>query len=306
MTVGKIIEDVDYNRIRNKIAQVLGPGGTNPLTGAANPNFGYGQNLQSSTVSLGNTVTKEQWDNLRWDIVNARVHQTGSVPSIQTVTANSKIQASVLNYESIADAAITNRLTVAPSNLAPEGGTPSTGASTTRTLSWSTTVTSTVTVTFASAAQARYFFNAGGKIRFGSTFVRSLNNAQNISWENLLTGPRIITFDVSFFYALTSSFTSPAGLRVTATPTVPYGVNRWQISPRVNVANNSNGTATQIIFRSEWIDAYVDPGPPAPGDLVQGTLSLVVDQQRPIGTLQPDNDSFLIAGPTSYSITSIA
>jgi hypothetical protein len=303
MTVGKKIESVDYNRIRNKVIAVLGPGGTNPNTSSADPSFGYGQTLQSSAVTINDKISKSQWDALRWDLYNARFHQTATVPAIQSVTSNSKIQATILDYETFADAAVTNRFTAASANLAPEGGTVSTGASRSQSVSWSNTISCTVTVNFSSSAAARYFFNTGGRIRFSSSFVKTLNNSQNIAWENLLSSVGTQSFGGSTFYTLTSSYAT----WYTSPPlSTPYGALSYRLQALVNVANNSNGTATQITFRAQWVDGYTDPGPPDPGDLVQGTLSLTASQLRAVGTLQPAGNLFSVAGPTSYSISTIA
>ena len=80
---GLIIEAVDYTTIRNKIIGIMG-------TGAGQS--GYGQTLLSSAVVPGNTVTKAQWDNLRYDILNARIHQDGLVPTIVTATQGQPIR----------------------------------------------------------------------------------------------------------------------------------------------------------------------------------------------------------------------
>ena len=302
MTVGKKIEAIDYNRIRNKIIAVLGPGGINPNSGAASPGFGYGQSIQSSSVSIANKVSKSQWDDLRWDIYNCLFHQTATVPAIQSVTTNSKIQSTILNYETFADTAIANRFAAALSNLAPEGGTSSTGASTSRNFAWSSAATCTVTVAFSNATTARYFFNSGGKIRFASSFVKSLNNSQNIAWENLLSDVGTQAFGGNTFYTLTSSYqnwyTSPPR-------STPYNSLSFQLDALVNVANNSAGTASQITFRARWIDNYTDPGPPAPGDSVEGTLSLTASQLRAVTSRQPSGTPYSITGPSSYNISTI-
>jgi hypothetical protein len=84
-----------------------------------------------------------------------------------------------------------------------------------------------------------------------------------------------------------------------------YSSNQYKISVRSNVANNSTGTATQLIFTVEWLDAYVDSFPSNPPfDVVDGTLTLIVDQIRAVGVLQPTNQPFAIVGPT-YSASSI-
>ena len=83
MAIGDFISATDYNSIRTKIQNVMAIG-----TG----NLGYGQTTFSSLVSAGNSVTKAQWDALRYDIYNAVLHQTGSPPSIATVVVGDVIQ----------------------------------------------------------------------------------------------------------------------------------------------------------------------------------------------------------------------
>ena len=82
MSVGTEIQDSDYNAIRKKIIAIMGNGGTNPLTDQADATFGYGQQLVSTNVSAGENISKDQWDALRFDILNARIHQDGVTPSI--------------------------------------------------------------------------------------------------------------------------------------------------------------------------------------------------------------------------------
>jgi hypothetical protein len=74
-----------------------------------------------------------------------------------------------------------------------------------------------------------------------------------------------------------------------------------------NVANNSAGTANIITFRVSWLDGYFDPGPepsPAPGDLVDGTLTLSVDAVRASGNLIPSG-SFTVADYATATVNPI-
>jgi hypothetical protein len=73
------------------------------------------------------------------------------------------------------------------------------------------------------------------------------------------------------------------------------------------------GTANIVNFRITWLDAYTDPpagggfspGDFPPGDLVDGTLTLTVDQVRPAGFLQPSG-TFTIIGPSATSVGAIS
>jgi hypothetical protein len=294
MAIGDIISADDYNSIRNKIV---------PVIGAGSGNRGYGQVVQSSAVSAGNIVTKAQWDNLRFDIYNARIHQTGTVPNITDVAANSLIRFAadqpVVQYDTLATAADTNRFNIGTGRFSTLPG-----DTTSRNFSWSNSSTATVTVNFSTATQARYFFNSGGKITLTSSFVKTLSNAQNIAWENLLSAAGTRAFGAVTpavnFYSLTSSYQT----WFTSASTSPYAANTYNLQALCNVANNSTGTASQVTFRVQWIDGYTDPGPPAPGDLVSGTLSLDVEKITAIGDLLPSG-SFTIAGPTSITASTI-
>jgi hypothetical protein len=181
------------------------------------------------------------------------------------------------------------------------------------TSSWYQSVSSTTSITFATAEQARFFFNAGGKIRFASSRTGGNGEAQNTSWSNLLStaGAQIFSGTPSGvnFFSLTSSYQTFAEL----TGSSAYSNNKWRLEVSCNVADNALGTANIVNFRITWLDAYTDPptgGPYSPGDfppgdLVDGTLTLTVDQVRPSGFLQPSG-TFTSIGPASWSVGAIS
>ena len=56
--IGLQISRQDYNTIQRIVANVWGPGGTNPTTNLPDPTFGYGQVLASSQIGSGTqTIT---------------------------------------------------------------------------------------------------------------------------------------------------------------------------------------------------------------------------------------------------------
>jgi len=295
MAIGDFISATDYNTIRTKIQNVMAIG-----TG----NFGYGQTTFSSLISAGNSVTKNQWDALRYDIYNAILHQTGSAPSLTTVSVGDVIRygASQPNfqYDTIADQATANRFNLGTGQFVTEAIN-----TTSFTSSWYQSVSSTTSVTFATAEQARFFFNAGGKIRFASTRTGGNGEAQNTSWSNLLSTAGTQSFSATpsgvNFFNLTSSYQTFAEL----TGSSAYSNNKWRLEASCNVSNNSLGTANIVNFRITWLDAYTDIGPTGPGDLVDGTLTLTVDQVRPAGFLQPSG-TFTIIGPSTTSVGPIS
>jgi hypothetical protein len=296
---GLIIEAVDYNSIRTKIISIMGTG---------SGQSGYGQTLLSSPVALGNTVTKAQWDNLRFDIFNARLHQDGLSPTIVTATSGQPVRYGAGHpnnqYNTQADTAIANKFNIGTGQFVIESAT-----SATRTTAWNSSLTATVTVTFGTADQARYFFNSGSKIRCSSSRIGGSASPQNSSWSNVLDSAGTVAFGGNTaglnFYNLTNSYQTFFNL----TSSAPYSANQYRIEVRSNVADNTSGGAYELYFRVTYSDTYTYTGTGSPSipDNVDGTLTLTVDELRASGTLQPlGTGPFVITRPTSYSISGIS
>jgi hypothetical protein len=307
MAIGDLISATDYNSIRDKVIALIGTGKKPDLTYFYDASHGYGQTTFSSEVVAGNQVTKAQWDALRYDLYNTLLHQTGVTPSIIQVALGSVIAYGAANpntqYSTLADTAKTTRFNLGSGQFVTDAL-----ASASTSSSWYQSRSTTATVTFGTAEQARFFFNSGGKIRFSSSRTGGSSGVQqNTAWSNLLASAGTQGFGASTsgvnFYNLTSSYQEFYSLSASS----PYSANNWKLEAQSNVANNSNGTATVLTFRITWTDGYFDPGPepsPAPGDLVDGTLSLSVDAVRAYGVLQPTGTagSFAIVGPTTTVI----
>lgn len=108
------------------------------------------------------------------------------------------------------------------------------------------------------------------------------------------------------FYTLTNSY-QQCYINSLSTP---YSANSYKLEAKCNVSNNSSGTATEIMIRVTLLDSYVDPdtfnpGPPTfpPNDVVDGTLTIAVQELKATGTLQPTG-AFTITSPT-YSLSTI-
>lgn len=80
VTLNSKINSSDYNNIRTTIDNVMGVG-----SGSS----GYGQTLNSVAKSANQLIDQTDWDNLRYDIVNARIHQTGAAFTANTNASNS-------------------------------------------------------------------------------------------------------------------------------------------------------------------------------------------------------------------------
>ena len=307
-SVGGIIEDVDYNSIRNKVIAVLG-------TGSASSGYGQAARLQSSSVADGNTVTATQWQNLRFDIFNCLVHQNGTNPTIVNVSTGSTIRFGAGHpnnaYDTLANTITSNRFNLGSGQFVTENlGTTNTGD-----ISWVSQIYVDITYTFNSAETARFFFNSGGQLRITSTFVPSVTKSQTTSWANLLTSAGTRGFGAQIpgtglgsplngtnFFKLTSSFQT----FYTNTASSPYASNTYRLQARSNVADNSSGTGNIVFIRVILNDPYTDPPGGFPGqfppeDSVNGTLTVSTDMIRASGVMQPapETGNFTTSGPNT-------
>lgn len=294
MTQGTNIFSAQYVTIQDKAQSLIGTGSVTR---------GYGQAVQSSDVFTGNTITKAQWDLLRFDIVNIRFHQDGVLPGVVTVNVGDPIGYGASspnnNYDTLLETAIANRFRIAGSQSVVNSV-----ASQTYTTSWSTSLTATLTCTFSTADQARYFFNSGGKVRFTTTLSGGSSTAQINAWVNFLASVGTQSFGADTgivnYYNLTNSFQ----IYYQSSLSSPYSANNYRLEARTNVSDNSTGTATQLFLRVTLSDSYVDLGAPAPGDLVNGTLTIAASELKASGLLQPSG-TFAITSP-SYSLSVIS
>jgi len=284
---------VDYNTIRSKVVSILGTG-----TGTR----GYGQTLNSSEVVQGNIITKAQWDSLKYDLVNAKTHQDGTRPTIVSLASGDVIRLGPsnpnTNYDSIADQVVLGRFNigVGQSVLTAKGTQSFTG-------SFGARAECTLTVTFGTTDEARYFFNSGGQVKIVSSRAGGTSSQQNNAWTNLLSSvgtqsmgsnvPSIINF-----YSLTNSFQTMYQQSATSS----YSSNYYSIEVKCDIASNVNAGARILTFKISFVDNYVDPGAPAPGDVVDGTLTISVSEQKATGAMEPSG-TFTVVSPV-YSLSS--
>lgn len=307
----RIIDDLDYNQIRDKIVKIMSSG-----TGQ----FGYGQTVTSSPIGQGDVITKAQWDRLRFDILNARIHQDGTAPNLVEAIIGQPVRTGDSNpkrqYNAAVDVATTNKFFIGSGQFVVESG-----ISQTRTSAWKESVSTVVNLQFPNADRARWFFNSGGRIRFSSSRTGGGNTLQNNAWSSLLTNIGTISFGAtstiglnsiyqigSFltFWQLTNSYQN-FFVGAQASP-YQYASNNFVIRARSNVANNINGGATSIDFNVTWSDNYVytKPGVSEVPDNVDGTLRLNVEELRASGNLLPfGTGPFVIQRPI-YSVNSIS
>lgn len=320
-SVNSLVSVSDYNTIYNTVLSVMGAG---------NVTYGYGQPVYSSSKSEYAIISQSDWDLLRYDLLNAITHQSGSA-SLTEINEHQLISQSIIgSYETLSTQSVNNRFNVANGQFLTVGAnTDGSVLTSSKTFNgttfvtpgvefWRTEISCTLTVTFASANQARYFFNSGGEVRIQCARSGGAVSGQNTSWTNLLTSIGLKSFggqtpttgttpmDGTNFYKLTSTFQS----FYSGSSSTPYASNRLQLEAACNVANNSGGTATIVYIKVRFIDGYTDPGPggtttpPGSIDANTGTFSVSVTEKRATGALQPTG-TFTITRPT-YSISALS
>jgi hypothetical protein len=169
-TTGDTILDDHYNGFATSVNAIWG-------TGAGDA--GYGQGTTVSAVSAGTTVTAAQWTTLLSRISSMASHQSSSITAISNPSAGDTISAYTALSTNIGTIT-TNRLNVHARQAVANTNRDNTN-----------TFTSTLVFTnkwaWGSANQARYFFNAGGRLSIsGSQSGHGSDNKGN-EWANLLT-----------------------------------------------------------------------------------------------------------------------
>jgi hypothetical protein len=245
MTVGlgNKIEAAEYTAIQGIIEPILGTG---------SGQSGYGQSVQSSSVGVVqySKISSAQWTNLRNDIVACRQHQNGITiidkgpydvgyiagQSLKIPTKDIQIKEQDRGaYLSMANDCVTNKLAFDAAQqstvdlLNPTGST-SNGI---RNTSWNGTISHTVTITFPGATDidrnknARYFFNAGGRIQFTASRWNAADgtgtgtaSTKNYSWNRLLFNMGTISFG-----ATSTSRSNTNGTLGATTGFYPMGVS---------------------------------------------------------------------------------
>jgi hypothetical protein len=289
-----IITAARYNSLQSTVANIMGNGAGQ---------FGYGQTLASSQVAADTVIDSGHMSTLYTDLINARVHQVGSVPnSLASISAGDVIEEDatdtgtakgILQYEDLSTLIETNKDVIYTADTSQSTITAN-KTNTSRTTAWSGIVDHTATVTFANADARRHFFNAGGEIRFTADLDPASSNGKNNDWNSLLANMGTVLFKSE---NCTSVGSSPGtafnvgNFDLTATDqlvfqkdgTGVYTENDYNIK-----AKELNSTTIQftIQFRDDDIgDDTNNDGAFNPQDeSVTGTLQSVVGERLPTGS----------------------
>lgn len=321
VAVNSTISQADYNNIRNKLVNVMGVG---------SGNYGWGQQdrIKSTAIVEGNSVTINEWAKLRYDIINAYTHISGSNPTTAQVNVGNTIRYSstftpdtgtldvpVKQYDDWVNTIITSRFDLASGQAA----TVSPSSPSSRTATWTSSVSCTIDFYWSSANEARYFFNSGGLVRVSASFTPRVTTAQNTAWQSLLSTAGTRSFgantpgtgttpnDGQNWYRLNNSLQQWYSISSSS----PYGSNNYKIySQCTDVVSNSSGTSKSGQFKLIFTDGYTDPGNTGPqgtypgdspntNDIVDGTLTVSVSLYYPTAVMVPvGTGNFTVTNPT--------
>lgn len=314
---GSLILDDDYNIFATGNAAGTGDNNVpniNTAWGAGTGNKGYGQTSTISPVSAGSTITATQWATLLTRMTSLANHQNTTITAISNPSTGDTITAYAA-LDSNITAVFNSRL-----NAVANGTDASTVNSTTS--SWSSSATLTKTFTWAGANQLRYFFNAGGQIRFSLSRTGGTASPHNTGWSNLLTatGTLVYTGSGSVKTIAGTSYTGFSKVGGSGTPTIfVTGTGVQDLTPGgaattvfrqfdttylyqanyVTVTAALNATSTVLTLVITLTDAYTGGVNP---DTVDGTLSATFIARPPSTTYLTDTWGTVTQNTPTWSL----
>jgi len=328
----------DYNSIQTTVAALLGdptaPAAPASITDSSSTT-GWGQTHSSSLVSgppTSNVITALQWHNLRLDILKAWYHvfgtdYSGSLPEPYNVALGSSYHYQISESDRAAYAlaaqtlssnkfaVASNQLTVTPYTQTYAGG-------------WNTQLSQGVTATFngytnaggqsvSAGAAARYFFNAGGTIRFSAS-IASPTGLKDSAWQAIFNNMGTIVLSANGI-SQTGNSSSTATIQqesyfgtFLSTPVVIFRQNvpsaasdgGIYLNNYYQISASFNPTTCQFSFLVQWVDAVGRSSNPTYGYdvVVNGTISSTVQISYPTTSYVSVNPPTL----TANTITALA
>jgi len=267
---GGLISATDYNTLIN------GSNKFNTTWSTGTGDAGYGQTAVT-TKSAGDTVSATEWASLINKLNIVRTHQTGAGTGVVAVVTGDLIEYQT-GVDTGVDTAYTQRLTFNAQ------GTTTTDAGTTHNpvdADGIATFTYTRTATFASADQARYFFNAGGELNLALTagantggtgrgaqaltMVTACGGIQdfraNDNGGRTGTGETETTNDLTIgYYDLTTSNQIISRVDESGAAYTPYTADFISVGVKSNGTQGANGDTGTIITWTITLEAAATGG----------------------------------------------
>lgn len=214
-TSGGLIQATDYNGFASTTANA----NVNDVWGTGSSDKGWGQTALA-TVSATNTVTATQWASLV-NTISSMASQTGTTITsrVAPVTGDTIGILAALNTD--LTNITTNRLNAVANGTQFTGWT-GTNSKTAATSGATWTITFVNTVTFADANAARYFFNAGGRIKLdvSKTATGQTGDPEWNDLANTLCGDIFFTAGTATQTIAGGSYTGTTKTGGTGTPNI--------------------------------------------------------------------------------------
>jgi hypothetical protein len=269
-SVGGLIQAVDYNGF---VSTTVGAN-VNDIWAAGATDKGYGQTALG-TVSAAGSITATQWASLVNTLASIGSHQGTTITARTAPVAGNTI--SILAALNTDLTTLTTNRGNAVANGAQFTGWTGTSSKTSATGSGSTawTITFTHTITWASAAAARYFFNAGGRIKW-ETSKTADSTAADTEWNDLantLVGDIYITGGTATQTIAGSAYTGTTKVGGTGTPNTLLTTTGWydllttdtiiykqfaDTAPYtgqfIQISAKTAGSGTQLVLTTVWTD----------------------------------------------------
>ena len=301
VATGDNITAAQFNSLQSRVSNIMGTG---------SGDSGYGQTLASAQVAVTDIVQATDMINLKTDIDKANNHQSGSDSSLDAIATGKIIGADATgddtatltstdggfnDYETAVALIETNKLLLDSGNSSVESA-----ESSSRTTNWNGIITHNFDVTFADENQRRFFFNAGGEIRFSASRAGGSTYSKNTDWTNMLSNMGTIKFGRTDTTCTGTGTTTTIGNSdLTATyQTIftkagsgNYAENEYEIRARFSTVD-SQDKVLQFTVRFEDNDAGdqqpvtsgIGPAGPAEDEDVSGTITSTIQQLRATGS----------------------
>lgn len=273
MAVGQIISASRYNIMQARILSILGNG---------SGEFGYGQTVSSISLAPTVTVDATHMSSIKTDLINAYVHQNGSLPVLTTVNSADEITDSVYaEYESVSLNVFNNKNIIFVSTQASV----EVKINSQRITQWGgssqpQSIFHEFRVIFNNEDHRRHFFNAGGEIRINSTLTGGTGGLKNLEWLGMLSAMGTIRFNYTATTAVSGITTNIGNFDLTNSYQIIYN------KPGTGVYSDNNyivkareNSSSQITFLIEYYDGLTTNL----DESVTGTITSSISQLRPTG-----------------------
>ncbi len=269
-SVGGLIQATDYNGFVNDTSGA----NVNGIWATGSTDRGYGQSALS-TVAAAGTITATQWATLVNTISSIANHQGTSITARtapvtgNTITILANLNTDLTNLTNNRGNAVANGTQYAVFS----GTTSKTTATGSGSTAW--TITFTHTITWASADAARYFFNAGGRIKW-DVGKSSVGTEADDEWNDLastLCGDIFITGGTATQTIAGTAYTGTTKIGGTGSPSTLATTTGWYDLTTSNTTlyqqfadtapytgqsillrARTAGSGTQLILETLWND----------------------------------------------------